>query len=615
MALLSVIVPSRNELFMAQTVNDLFVKAQGEIEVIVILEGYWPNDDSTGSLPTDNPNLIIIHHTKAQGLRRATNAAARIAKGKYLMKIDAHCMFDQGFDEVLKADCEPDWVVAPRRYSLDAERWARKDKHPIDYLYCDPPSEENNWEINVRVWNDKNYDKELQEKLIDDIFTFQGSCWFMHKEYFYQLELMDDVNYGSFRKEPQEITFKAWLSGGRVVRNKKTWYAHLHKGKKYGRGYSTSRKDFKKGDQYLTNWLSDSAWDKQTIPFKWMIDKFDMPGWDEFDWSKWEPKEKRVVKLYQNIPMAGVEPQNVDKNNSAFWNEGKWENFIKLHLSMTPEDMTFVEMGCNAGLFLKLAEDHGFRNVVGIEKDKTPVAKGLQYRDQIGYNYQILKRQLGGKFGENGNFDIDELPVADYTVLSTFHYYIDINAWLKYVDRLRTKTCYVIVVSRPRMKRFHWKAYSSLDDLSKYFGGWRQVGVIDGISQEGDPSPRNLFSVLFESPKLCRISIQDIDTRESKDDSMYVAMKGFAEQIIADDTIDPFTTDYYLKWAERKQGRWRTKTIRRFVKGKYDMMVDLKKNGLKDPLIIDQENKLCDGGHRLAALDALGYSSVIVRRV
>ena len=316
--------------------------------------------------------------------------------------------------------------------------------------------------------------------------------------------------------------------------------------------------------------------------------------------------------------MAGVAPQNADKNESKFWNEGKFENFIAPHLPEDCADQTFVEMGCNAGLFLKMAEDRGFRNVVGVEKDKTPVAKGLQYRDQIGYNYKMLKRTLGGKFGEAGNFDIDELPIADYTVLSTFHYYIDINSWLKYVDRLWTKSRYVIIVSRPRMKRLHWKAQSHIDALQGYFQGWDYGNgglLIDGIPTEGDPSPRNLFSVMFGSPILDRIPIANIDTREPKDNSMYVAMKGFAEQIIATDNLDPYQTSYYSQWVTRKQGRWPVRTIRGFVKGKYDMMLDLKENGQKDPIIIDQENRLCDGGHRLVALDALGYKTAIVRRV
>lgn len=624
MALLSVVIPSRNERFLLQTIDDLFAKAVGDIEVIAVLEGYWP-DPILPDRQQKNHTLIYIHHGKPHGMRAAINSAVAIAKGKFIMKVDAHCMFADGFDEALKADCEKDWVVVPRRYSLDPENWCRKDKHPIDYLWAEPPLERNNNELNVRVWNDKNYDIELQKLLIDDVFTFQGSCWFMRRDYFYELDLMDDINYGTFRKEPQEITFKAWLSGGRVIRNKKTWYAHLHKGKKYGRGYSHSKRDYKKGDVYLTNWLTNTAWDKQTIPFRWLIDKFNMPEWDVFDWDKWESeygqvkqieqKSKRVTRIYQNIPLDGVVWQNANRLDSKFWNKGKWGNFIAPHLPEDCTDQAFVDMGCNAGLFLKLAEDHGFRDIVGVEKDRTPVNEGLRYRNSIGYHYNILKRTLGGKFGENGNFNIDELPIADFTVMSTFHYYIDINSWIKYVDRLMSKTRHVLIVSRPRMKRLHWIAYSSIEALRGYFAGWEEINMIDGIPQDNDPSPRNLFSIVFKSPILERVALSDINIRESKDDSMYVAMKDFAERIIEDDAIDPFETPYYDRWVKRKQGRWASRHIKKFVQSKFNMIVDIKDNGPKDPIIVDYEYKLSDGGHRMVTLEALGYKSVIVRKI
>ena len=54
------------------------------------------------------------------------NEAARIAKGKYIMKLDAHCMLDDGWDEKLKANCEYDWTVIPRMYVLDGEKWEPK---------------------------------------------------------------------------------------------------------------------------------------------------------------------------------------------------------------------------------------------------------------------------------------------------------------------------------------------------------------------------------------------------------------------------------------------------------------------------------------------------------
>lgn len=322
-----------------------------------------------------------------------------------------------------------------------------------------------------------------------------------------------------------------------------------------------------------------------------------------------------MVRLYQNIPLEGVSWQNANRVESKFWNEGKWDNFISPLLSDDCSDHTFVEMGCNAGLFLKLAEDRGYRNIVGVEKDRTPVNEGLRYRASIGYNYKIIKRTLGGKFGEDGDFDIDELPLADVTVMSTFHYYIGINAWIKYLDRLKSKSVYCLLVSRPRMKRLHWKAYSSLEALQGYFGGWEQAIFIDGVSQDGDPSPRNLFSVLFKSPVLERIPIDDIHIRESEDDSMYLAMKDLALIVSGDKHVNRFETEYYKKWVERKKGRWKQKTIDNFVSNKFELMMSIKENGQKEPLIINSDGKLSDGGHRLVILKALGYKSAVVRRI
>ena len=280
MSKLSIIIPARNEVFLSQTVNDLLTKAVEDIEIIVVLDGYWPDPPLQ-----EDKRLHIIHRGKPLGLRNAINSAAEIAKGKYILKCDAHCLFGDGYDEILKADCESNWISIPRRYSLDAINWCRKEKHPIDYLYLECPSISKHGDLAGVVWNERNYNVELEKVLIDDLLTFQGSCWFMHKDYFFELGKLDEENYGTFRKEPQELGFKCWLSGGRVIRNKKTWYAHLHKGKQFGRGYSLRNTDWKKGDEYNKKWITNSAWSGQTKEFKWLVEKFmPMPGWENYKW-------------------------------------------------------------------------------------------------------------------------------------------------------------------------------------------------------------------------------------------------------------------------------------------------------------------------------------------
>lgn len=281
--MLSIIIPSCNEIFLQPTIDGLIESSEGEIEIIAVIDGDWPK------VPIkDDSHVILIHHIK-RGMRNAINEAARIAKGKYIMKCDGHCLFDKGFDIKLVADCEPNWLSVPTRYSLDGDKWERKsDKNKIiNYMYIIPPRKKP--EGDVKFWETGfcgvKWDKK-NDKLIDDLMTFQGSCWFMHREYYYKIEGLDEKVGGTFTKEAQELGNKVWLSGGRVIRNKNTWYAHLHKGKKYGRGYYLGRREIQSGNEAINNYWMNNRWPGRIRDFKWLIDHFaPVPGWEDYEWT------------------------------------------------------------------------------------------------------------------------------------------------------------------------------------------------------------------------------------------------------------------------------------------------------------------------------------------
>ncbi len=278
--MLSIIIPSRNEKFLQPTVKDLLDKARGEIEVIVILDGYWPDP----ALDED-PRLKLIHRGESRGMRAGINAGVAIATGDVIMKIDAHCMVSEGYDLAVTKDLEKDWVCVPRRKRLDADNWCIQEtgKPDIDYMFlgaATDPADFGGPGLNGKVWEEKNRDESLKSIPIDDLMSSQGSCWIMHKEYFYKLELMDERSYGTFWNEFQEIGLKCWLSGGRVIVNKNAWYAHLHKGKTHGRGYFLHKDSLNQGAEHTKKWITNSAWKKQTIPFSWLIEKFwPVPTW------------------------------------------------------------------------------------------------------------------------------------------------------------------------------------------------------------------------------------------------------------------------------------------------------------------------------------------------
>lgn len=286
--MLSVVIPSRSDQYLQKTVDDLLEKAEGEIEIIVVLDGIW-------SQLEDDPRVIVMHHGEVHnniGMRGSINAGMKIAQGEFVMKIDEQCAVDQGFDVKLAQNCQDNWVVIPRRKRLEPESWTLiEDGRPdIDYMCVDYPYQrpyDKTCGLHGAEW--KRPDRAKIE--IDDTPTMQGSCYFMKKSYWEELfpTGLDDVNYGTFTQEAQEISMKVWLSGGEVKVNKRTWYAHWHKGK-HGKGYGFSNEQYKRhlagterGRLYaIKYWLNTRDY---LDDFKWFIDtKFpDMPGWEDWE--------------------------------------------------------------------------------------------------------------------------------------------------------------------------------------------------------------------------------------------------------------------------------------------------------------------------------------------
>ena len=287
----SIILPSRNEIFLQKTILDLLAKAKGDIEVIAICDGYYPPAEEI----VNDKRVIYFHEGTAKGLRNGINMGASLSTGKYLMKLDAHCMVDEGFDEKLKEGCDDMTVIIPRRKRLDPFKWEIQDvgKLDVDYEFLSYPY----WKpdevgIHGTIW-----DQRIKERLndprydIDEDMSFQGSCWFMTKNFFLNtLEGMQEEGYGTFIGEPQEISMKVWLSGGRLLRNKKTWYAHWHKGKEHGRGYFIDKRGLIKGNAYSVDYWMNNRWPKAIHDMAWLIEHFwPVPTWPE-DRSLWKLK-------------------------------------------------------------------------------------------------------------------------------------------------------------------------------------------------------------------------------------------------------------------------------------------------------------------------------------
>ncbi|OFW53984.1 MAG: hypothetical protein A2163_07895 [Actinobacteria bacterium RBG_13_35_12] len=121
---LSILIPARNEIFLARTIKDILTNMEGNTEIIAVLDGAWADPPVK-----DDPRVTIIHHSESIGQRAASNEAARLSKAKYLMKVDAHCAFDKGFDVKMMADMQDNWTMLPIMRNLHAFDWVCPDGH------------------------------------------------------------------------------------------------------------------------------------------------------------------------------------------------------------------------------------------------------------------------------------------------------------------------------------------------------------------------------------------------------------------------------------------------------------------------------------------------------
>lgn len=341
---LSIIIPARNEIFLAQTIENILENIEADTEVISILDGYWPDPPVE-----DHPRVNLMHFGESVGQRYATNLGAQISRAKFIMKCDAHCAFDKGFDRKLIADCEYDWAVIPRMYNLHAFDWKCPKCGWIRYQGPKPDKCEKcgeadigmeivwkprwnrradfamfNSDMRFKYWNAYKNRTEAKSE-IADVMCSVGACWFMHRERYLELDGLDE-DHGTWGQVGVELACKSWLSGGRQVVNKKTWFAHMFRTQKgFSWPYPISGKDVDKCRKYSQDLWLNNKWPKQKRKLSWLIEKFaPVPTWDGNDATvlyytankinkDFAKKIKNYIKSNANgIPIISISQKPID---------------------------------------------------------------------------------------------------------------------------------------------------------------------------------------------------------------------------------------------------------------------------------------------------------------
>lgn len=308
MSSLSVLIPARQEEFLNKTIEGLLENIEGDTEILVGLDGYYE------SIVKDD-RVKVFHVNESIGQRAMTNQLCRLSKAKYVMKLDAHCIVDKGFDVKMMAEMKPHYTLIPKMYNLHAFDWVCECGHrtyqgPKECAKCKSKDV-----VKDIVWQPRwsreshhmRFDSDLRfkywgafksrEEAKSDVaptMSLLGACWMLERQRYWDLNISDEVGHGSWGQQGTEVACKTWLSGGELMVNKKTWFSHMFRTQKeFGFPWPASGNQINKTRAFSQDLWKNNKWDKQIYPLSWMLEKF----WPVPEWSQEQLDELKKVPL------------------------------------------------------------------------------------------------------------------------------------------------------------------------------------------------------------------------------------------------------------------------------------------------------------------------------
>ena len=318
---ISILIPARNEMFVADTVRDILRNKRGNTEVIVGLDGQWAEP----GIP-DHPDVRVVYVSESIGQRAMTNRLCRLSSAKWVIKCDAHCAFDEGFDVKLleTPGLQDDWTLVPTMKNLHAFDWVcpsghRRYQGPSgECKDCGKPTERD------VVWvakdspksNSYRFDRTLHFQYFGEFnkrpegqgevtptMSLQGSFFMLARAKYWELNICDE-GHGSWGQQGVEVACKTWLSGGQVMVNQKTWYAHMFRtqGGDFGFPYEISNRQVEHARKYSRDLWLGNKWPLAKYDLQWLLAKFaPVPGWEPTKGIIYYTAHRKPIKLATKV--------------------------------------------------------------------------------------------------------------------------------------------------------------------------------------------------------------------------------------------------------------------------------------------------------------------------
>lgn len=138
---------------------------------------------------------------------------------------------------------------------------------------------------------------------VSESMSLLGAAWLMQRSRYWEIGGLDEAH-GSWGQMGTEIACKSWLSGGRVLVDRTTWFAHLFRTRDgFSWPYLLPNSDQERARAYSRDLWANNKWPGQVHPLLWLVEHFaPAPTWSD-----------AVIQRYREAA-SGTAPGGVQAN-------------------------------------------------------------------------------------------------------------------------------------------------------------------------------------------------------------------------------------------------------------------------------------------------------------
>lgn len=292
---------------------------------------------------------------------------------------------------------------------------------------------------------------------------------------------------------------------------------------------------------------------------------------------------------YQEAVIDGVKMPRRRKDSDT--SERRWQLFIEPLLVPDGKGKRFVELGCNAGYYLRKARELGYE-AIGVENNPTYLAQAKYWEEKEPMGVKLIEADLNAY----------KMPVCHTVLLANILYWLTPEQVSSLIKTLSHRAMKVIVIGRHRPLKQHISPCDNVS-ITNYFHSWLHwMGNVDAKH----------YSILFFNPNIMEVPIDYLQIHgygtSHKGDLLEKSFLHLLNLIDNKRPYNPAATRYYkYLHANRIKRSKRTGLFKRYTA----MFHDIKQHGLSEPLYISNDGKIKDGDHRYLIAKYLKHKTIL----